>query len=67
MSGKEAKDKFGFLRLPESGMTTFAPHETKGKYGYLSFRISRKDLESMNCVDTFLNFAAGADDHVGIG
>lgn len=62
MSGKEGKDKFGFLRLPESGMTTYAPYETKGKYGYLSFRISRKDLESMNCAETFLNFAASVDD-----
>lgn len=54
--------EFRFLRLPESGMTTYAPYETKGKYGYLSFRVSRKDLEAMDCAETFLNFAERADD-----
>lgn len=61
MSGKEGKDKFGFLRLPESGMTTDSPNSRKARFGLLTFKCSLENVKSAGFNPGFVDFAEQAD------
>ncbi len=62
MSEMKKKDKFGFLRLPESGMTTYAPDSKETKFGWLTFKCSLDDLKYAGFNHTFADFAVSSDD-----
>lgn len=61
MSGKEGKDKFGFLRLPESGMTADSPNSRKARFGLLTFKCSLESVKSAGFNPDFVDFAEHAD------